>query len=94
MTPKQAWIKRLKLLDEGDIAYAKSRKLLAESRKLYAEGDKLYSESDKLYSESRKLYAESYVVFLNTVIAKYGNIELEWTNDGCKLANGVEFKNK
>ena len=87
LTPKQAWRKRLKLRAEGN-------KLRAEGNKLWAEGDKLRAEGDKLYAEGNKLYAAGDIVFLTAVITTYGNIELAWLDGGCKLANGVEFKNK
>ena len=87
LTPEQAWIKRLKLRVEGN-------KLRVEGNKLRVEGNKLYAEGNKLRVEGDKLYAEGDIVFLTAVITKYGNIGLDWPDGGCKLANGVEFKNK
>ena len=69
-------------------------KLHAESRKLYAEGSKLHAESRKLHAEGNKLYAEGDLLFINAVIEVYGKkIILEWTSTGCKLDNGMKFRN-
>ena len=85
MTSKQAWSKRNKLRDEG-------YKLRAEGDKLYAERDKLYAEHNKLCAERNKLCAEGNILFFTAVIAEYGNVTTEWTETGCRLGNGVEFK--
>ena len=69
-------------------------KLHAESRKLYAEGSKLHAESRKLHAEGSKLHAEGDLLFINAVIEVYGKkIILEWTSTGCKLDNGMKFRN-
>ena len=73
-----SWGIRIKLRAEGD-------KLSAEGDKLRAEGDKLRAEGYKLFAEGDKLWAESILSFC-------GNITVEWTFDGCKLGNGMEFK--
>ena len=55
---------------------------------------KLHAESNKLNAESNKLYAEGDLLFINAVIEVYGKeITMEWTSTGCKLDNGMEFKN-
>lgn len=89
-----AWQQRAKLRAEGNKLWAESGKLRAESNKLYAEGNKLYAEGNKLYAEGDKLYAEGDILWYAAITAKYGQkITVEWTNDGCKLGNGKEFKN-
>ena len=60
-------------------------KLSAEGNKLSAEGDKLWAEGDKLWAEGAKLWAEGILEFV-------GNVAIEWTADGCKVAGEV-FKN-
>ena len=55
---------------------------------------KLHAESRKLYAEGNKLYAEGDLLFINAVIEVYGKkIILEWTSTGCKLDNGMKFRN-
>ena len=55
---------------------------------------KLHAESNKLNAESSKLHAEGDLLFINAVIEVYGKeITMEWTSTGCKLDNGMEFKN-
>ena len=55
---------------------------------------KLHAESRKLYAEGSKLHAEGDLLFINAVIEVYGKkIILEWTSTGCKLDNGMKFRN-
>ena len=83
----EMWKQRCKLHAEGS-------KLHAEGSKLYAEGSKLHAESRKLHAEGNKLYAEGDLLFINAVIEVYGKkIILEWTSTGCKLDNGMKFRN-
>ena len=87
-----AWERRCKLYAEGDKLYAGGDKLRAEGDKLCAGGSKLYAGGSKLYAEGRKLCAEGDIVFLEAVIAMYGDIVLTWTAGGCTLGNGRTFK--
>jgi len=94
-----AWKQRIKLYAEGDKLRAEGSKLYAEGSKLRAEGSKLCAEGNKLHAEGVKLYAEGSIIFLTDVIAKYGNIGLEWKNYNektnsyeCHLANGEIYK--
>ena len=67
--------------------------------KLRKKRDKLWAESNKLYAEGGKLWAEGDILFLNAVIAVYGDITVEWKNWDhkkqayeCHLGNGIVLK--
>ena len=84
-TLKIEWQKRMKLCAESDKLRAEGYKLWAESNKLQAEGDKLRAEGDRLWAEA--------------ILAKFGNITMEWKNWNmqkqsfeCHLDNGEVYK--
>ena len=79
------WNIRLKLRAESNKLRAEGDKLRAEGNELRAEGDKLCAEGDKLWAEGNKLWAKGIISFI-------GNIEINWTNNGCKIQN-MEFLN-
>ncbi len=86
MTLQVAWESRLKLWAEG-------AKLRAEGAKLWAEGDKLRAEGAKLWAEGDKLWAEGNLIWINAVLEIHGNIQIEWTENGCRFGTGEEFTN-
>ena len=47
---------------------------------------------DAAWERRCKLYAGGDIVFLEAVIAMYGDIVLTWTAGGCTLGNGRTFK--
>jgi hypothetical protein len=95
---QQAWEERKKLHAESAKLHAEGKKCHAEGYKLHikegkllAEGHRLYSESDKLLAESSKLSTEGDLIFINTVIEVYGNVEIKW-NKGSIIVEGIEYK--
>ena len=60
---------------------------------LRAEGDKLYAEGNKLYAEGNKLRAEGDLVFINAVIAHYGNVKIDRIGDDW-IINGDTYKGR
>ena len=83
-------MKRIKLSLKA--AWTKRMKLWAEGDKLRAEGNKLRAEGNKLWAEGNKLWAEA-------ILARFGNITLEWKNWNqkkqsyeCHLENGEVYK--
>ena len=67
-----AWKKRLKL-------YAEGAKFCAEGAKLRAEGDRLWAEGDKLHAEGARLWVDA-------VLAEFGNIPMKYVWDPEKKA--------
>jgi hypothetical protein len=67
-----------------------------ERLRLRAEGDKLLSEGNKIRAEGDKLWAEGDLLWASAVIARYGNVEMEWKLRGnvndCLLGNGDLYK--
>lgn len=59
-------------------------KLWVESNKLRAEGDKLRAKSNELWAETNELWAEA-------IIAKFGDVTIEWNNEGCIVDGKWEF---
>ena len=54
----------------------------------------MWKQRCKLHAEGSKLHAEGDLLFINAVIEVYGKeITMEWTSTGCKLDNGMEFRN-
>ena len=52
-----------------------------------------WNKRKKLYSEGNKLHAEGDIIWLNSVIEWYGNIQLEWiSTQKCKLENGDTYE--
>ena len=74
------WDKRVRGFVEGD--------------KVHADGDKLYVEAYKLFARSNKLYAETASGWRKAVIAKHGDITMEWKNGECHLGNGDVYIQK
>ena len=93
------WDERNELYAKGDELYAKGDELYAEVTKLQAEGDELQAEDDERYAEVDELYAEGYeryaegtLIWLNAVIAEYGDIQITWTAESCIFKNGDVYK--
>ena len=76
-----------KLRAEGDKLWAEGDKLCVEGNKLGAEGSKLRAEGDKLYAESNKLWAEA-------ILKAYGNVTVEWKDNGCLVNSKDFYRNK
>ena len=74
------------------VEWQKRMKLRAKGYKLRAEGNKLWAEGNKLWAEGNKLWTEA-------ILAKFGNITMEWKNWNmqkqsfeCHLGNGEVYK--
>ena len=86
------YVEGSKLWAEGNKRYAEGDILCAEGNELYAEGDKLCVEGDRLHAEGDKLWDEGYKLWAEAIPEFVGNVAIEWTADGCKVA-GELFKN-
>ena len=59
--------------------------------KLRAEGAKLRTEGDKLCAEGDKLWTEGDLIFIDAVIATYGNVEIMWHDDESATVESITY---
>lgn len=81
-----------KLFAEGDKLSTKARsKLHTRAHKLAKEANRPSNEAGKLFAESNKLISEADKLFAKAVFEVYGNVDIEWLDDGCRVVS-EEFK--
>jgi hypothetical protein len=58
--------------------------------KAWKRRSELRAEGDKLRAEGDKLNAEGNLIWINTIIEVYGNVEIKWNEKGC-VVEGIQY---